>query len=380
LGALEESLQKKHQQINWLTPNNDTAESVLTEEEVKAYHLIVDTYDSPTPIQTDVDTSVEEETLPLPTSLIQQRTLAPDQNHVLYPLRIPLCPQTSKRCPLELSKGKPGILIKPKMNPLDGDSSQRRGNGQWFKKDCSAIHTIPKLSLLQHASVLTTPTTLGDGSNDGTSIRRVAFLLKLHNPTLGPIRVRLQLPKSALEHDAGEQVAPLKNVLLDGYTREICNEVHMWHAISSANAATGPVVSSEWIELESSQDALIDLNSRASSVSSSVDAVLTAWNGSKALEAMDDTSDSESSFRLLKSDNDAVWLECTTSLLETSTTSMLCLDRAAPISLQVQVGNGSWESSLIPPKSAPPSSSSSVETETVDFVEFKTLLIWREKV
>jgi hypothetical protein len=36
---------------------------------------------------------------------------------------------------MELSKGKPGILIKSKINPLDGDTtSSRTGHGQWWKK------------------------------------------------------------------------------------------------------------------------------------------------------------------------------------------------------------------------------------------------------
>lgn len=52
----------------------------------------------------------------------------------LLPLPIPLRPRMSRRCRAELAEGRPGILLKPKFNPLEGDSSQRTGHGQWWKK------------------------------------------------------------------------------------------------------------------------------------------------------------------------------------------------------------------------------------------------------
>jgi hypothetical protein len=52
----------------------------------------------------------------------------------LLPLPIPLRPRKSRRCRAELAEGRPGILLKPKLNPLEGDSSLRTGHGQWWKK------------------------------------------------------------------------------------------------------------------------------------------------------------------------------------------------------------------------------------------------------
>lgn len=52
----------------------------------------------------------------------------------LLPLPISLRPRLSRRCRAELAQGRPGILLKPKLNPLEGDSSLRSGHGQWFKK------------------------------------------------------------------------------------------------------------------------------------------------------------------------------------------------------------------------------------------------------
>jgi dynactin-4 len=52
----------------------------------------------------------------------------------LLPLPIPLRVRTSRRCRAELAEGRPGILLKPKLNPLEGDTSLRSGHGQWWKK------------------------------------------------------------------------------------------------------------------------------------------------------------------------------------------------------------------------------------------------------
>ena len=52
----------------------------------------------------------------------------------LLPLPIPLVARLSRRCRAELEEGRPGILLKPKLNPLEGDTSLRTGHGQWWKK------------------------------------------------------------------------------------------------------------------------------------------------------------------------------------------------------------------------------------------------------
>jgi len=54
--------------------------------------------------------------------------------NLLLPQPIPLKSRKSRRCRAELAEGKPGILVKPKLNPLEGDSSLRTGHGQWWKK------------------------------------------------------------------------------------------------------------------------------------------------------------------------------------------------------------------------------------------------------
>lgn len=57
------------------------------------------------------------------------------EEQILIPAPVKLRTRAIKRDYKESSLGKPGILVKPKVNPLEGDSSYRRhGQGQWWKK------------------------------------------------------------------------------------------------------------------------------------------------------------------------------------------------------------------------------------------------------
>lgn len=64
----------------------------------------------------------------------------------LLPIPVPFHSRVSRRCLAELATGKTGIVIKPKLNPLEGDSSIKFGQGQWWKKvrhsDCTILHTV----------------------------------------------------------------------------------------------------------------------------------------------------------------------------------------------------------------------------------------------
>lgn len=66
--------------------------------------------------------------------LLQGGGQVPQSISSLLPLPIPLRPRKSRRCRAELAEGRPGILLKPKLNPLEGDSSLRTGHSQWWKK------------------------------------------------------------------------------------------------------------------------------------------------------------------------------------------------------------------------------------------------------
>ena len=80
------------------------------------------------PLKEDLDET------PSASLLLQGGATSATSKESLLPLPVPLRPRKSRRCRAELAEGRPGILVKPKLNPLEGDSSLRTGHGQWWKK------------------------------------------------------------------------------------------------------------------------------------------------------------------------------------------------------------------------------------------------------
>lgn len=125
--ALEASLQEKRN----LLAANATAETV--EGAVERLSL-----DNDNDADTDAPESLTDASSQLGLQLQSLNgTLAPGPVVKSWlPLPMPLRVRTSRRCRAELAAGRPGILLKPKLNPLEGDSSLRTGHGQWWKKVC----------------------------------------------------------------------------------------------------------------------------------------------------------------------------------------------------------------------------------------------------
>lgn len=125
IDALEKSVQQKQQ--TW----NQTIDSVVGGQGIQKISLDDDND------TTMLDPSLQDLSV-LSVALQQQQppTTATAINSLskLLPLPIPLRARKSRRCRAELGEGRPGILLKPKLNPLEGDSSLRTGHGQWWKK------------------------------------------------------------------------------------------------------------------------------------------------------------------------------------------------------------------------------------------------------
>ncbi|CAM9370130.1 unnamed protein product [Choristocarpus tenellus] len=94
-----------------------------------------------------------------------------------WPRRVRLRTQLGKRCRKDLAVGRPGILVKPFINPLDGDSKKE---GRWFKKDCSASLFVPRVTVASLPSLKA----LREG-------HPTALVLRVSNPQISPLRVRL---------------------------------------------------------------------------------------------------------------------------------------------------------------------------------------------
>lgn len=272
----------------------------------------------------------------------------------LYPLSVPLRPRKSRRCRAELAAGRTGILIKPKLNPLEGDSSLRSGHGQWWKKDSSAVHVVPRVRVVRQGQL-----TLAD------SRIRHALLLSVANPTLGMIRLRLNgadlrdFDASTASDDEGYT---LQNILIDSLGRCRAN-VRMI-------GSTSTMVLPDMVELEAVEDALFDIGAGQNKEPKEVE----DWDADTVLKARDNSSGSDDGpsdcpFSTVAVSKDRAWIQLVIEedgFKETSTPGEFV---AFPATLQVETGNGSWESSLI--------KSAKVKEGESDLVSFRLLLAWR---
>jgi len=256
----------------------------------------------------------------------------------LFPLPIPLRPRKSRRCRAELAESRPGILVKPKLNPLEGDSSLRTGHGQWWKKDSSAVEVLPRVRVCA-------------GGTDGM---RHAFLIKVSNPTLGVVRLRLapssytgeciwdnkDLTTKYLENIV---VDPLKRFSLDAFL---------------ATEITKGIRATSLCELEPVEDSFLELGNKTSNVPEAV----SYWEAGDAIFDARVSKANPATLRELGQKKSVAWFELV--VMEPQTDSGAY--SAVPITMQLQVGDGSWESSLV----------RSRDDGNGDFVSFDLVIIW----
>ena len=269
----------------------------------------------------------------------------------LYPLSVPLRPRKSRRCRAELAAGRTGILIKPKLNPLEGDSSLRSGHGQWWKKDSSAVHVVPRVRVVRQGQLM-----LAD------SRVRHALLLSVTNPTLGMIRLRLNgadLRSFDASTASDNEGYTLRNIRIDSLGRCRAN-VRMI-------GSTSTIVLPDMVELEAVEDALFDIGAGQSKEPKEVE----TWDANAILKATecDDEGLSVCPFSAVAVSKDRAWIQLVIEedgFKETSTPGEFV---AFPATLQVEIGNGSWESSLI--------KSVEVKEGESDLFSVRLLLAWR---
>ena len=254
------------------------------------------------PINTERSLDISLDTVD-PTTLLFQSTCTLSKSHLL-PLPMLLRPRLSRRCRAELQEGRPGILVKPKLNPLEGDSSLRSGYGQWWKKDSSAIHVVPRMTIVQTTDV--------------------SMLVKVTNPTLGVVKLRLGM-SSMTQLTIGWSSVVVDS--LSGKTMDI-------HVLTTPIIQESPT---SVATLEAVEDLFLDMNQLKVP-----DAVATFGRTGKT--------------RLVATQADTAWFEVAGG------------QNAILLSLQIQVGDGSWESSLI--KKQP-------SGDEMDFCNFDVVLVPR---
>ena len=157
----------------------------------------------------------------------------------------------------------------------------------------------------------------------------------------------------------------LQNIRIDSLGRHRAN-VRMIGSIST-------VVLPDMVELEAVEDALFDIGAGQSKEPKEVD----KWDADAVLKARGHSSDtcsddgpSKCPFSTVAVSKDRAWVQLVIEEDGFKETSTLGEFVAFPATLQVEIGNGSWESSLI--KSAP-----EIKEGESDLVSFRLLLAWR---
>jgi hypothetical protein len=182
-----------------------------------------------------------------------------------------------------------------------------------------------------------------------TTPERSAFLLKVTNPTLGPVRLRFGSStydgETNWEDADGPRVTFLKDLVVDELMQESL-QVDLQTTILRDLATT------ETVELLSAEDSFIEFGGKAREVP----------GGVRNWKAPEGGIVAASQMRLVASSSSTAWFELVTAGLEVVEGSRPGL----PFGIEVEVGNGSWESSLIPQKNA-----------ENDFVSFDLVIAWK---
>jgi dynactin-4 len=116
---------------------------------------------------------------------IEQRLTQPSEQPVdaslLRPRRKLLLTKRSLRCRVCVDAGRPGILVKPQINPLTGDSSML-AKSSWWKKATFASAYLPSIRLVQGA----TPQTMAADAGGAMSL-----IMLLTNPSDSEVRIAM---------------------------------------------------------------------------------------------------------------------------------------------------------------------------------------------
>lgn len=205
-------------------------------------------------------------------------------------------------------------------------------------QDSSAIYSVPKVQLKRYVF--------------NKSTNQFALLLEIKNPTLGPVRLRLHT-----NVEESPEVA-LNNLIIDSMTlqREDVHVIQEKESIKSSNVQT------EMLKLEPAEDSFLGIGQTAKAKTDD-------WGRDE--KTIDWAHSSEqSSWNIISIDDDTAWVQFTTS-------TIMDLDLydngqflATLMTLEVQIGEHSWESSLIQAKD------NTIEGGK-DTVTFKILPVWR---
>jgi hypothetical protein len=278
----------------------------------------------------------------LPLIAYQRQILQFGKPFSSLPLSIPFHFRQSIRCRAELANGRPGILLKPKLNPLEGDTSLPSGHGQWYRKDGSAIHIIPRVRIVQMRKI---------GSNHR------ACLVRVSNATLGMVRVRFTPSTYNGEVDYWNESAdgavdecPATTCAFRGLLVDTFSQTFVDAKLKPNRTIDIPT---QFVELQSAEDSIIELGGQTRTIPQAV----ANWD-----PAEPNQESSSSTMELVAQNASEVWF---TLLVKEEETSLEGVSAGAiSVSMEIDLGNGSWESSMIP------------KMHDDDTVTFQLVMIW----
>ena len=319
LETLERSLLEKKKELNasYSTPENEG--SLPSSQDSDDKMVVGGTTENPKDILTAHQIAAQ----------MTLTTTTPQSRSDLFPLPVSYRARVSRRCRAELAAGRTGILVKPKLNPLEGDTSLRAGHGQWWKKDSSAVHVVPRvqLQLCRHCA--------------DTKTQKYAALMKVKNPTLNMIRLRLSGPSSDFGEESFDE-HELENILVDPFT-----ETFVQGVLCNPESMTS-MTTTDFFVLEPADDPFLDIGKGKEEDPPAVK----DWDATSTLDSMGDGNTSQ--LKLVATQGDTAWVEL---ILYNATAEDFSRNAnkylAVPLALQIEVGNGSWEASLIKRRDLP---------------------------
>ena len=197
------------------------------------------------------------------------------------------------------------------------------------------------------------------------------FLLKVSNPTLGSVRLRMKESKYKGEvehwnHDIGggsssdtKNASVTTTTLFAGLLVDTLTQTVVRAELKPP--LTNPLGTTATVTLLSAEDTIIELGGKARAVPKKVQ----NWDPDGVADNYDSDSGNalSTSFRLVAKSASDAWFEL---VVREGLGQSPSLARAIPLALEVDLGNGSWESSLI----AVP------EGVDNDKVTFDLVLVW----
>jgi hypothetical protein len=202
-----------------------------------------------------------------------------------------------------------------------------------------------------------------------------AFVLKVTNSTLGLVRLQISL-SSQYKGEPSWNDHRIKNPALEDLLVETLTDKHVdaFVLTTSNHGGTESILKSDVVVLHSAEDSIADIGKVLETPEQVVN-----WDSEKALLAAASTGSLSSleenhvaffGIKVLAEKSGSVWFEliCATKLSSYMQSDSSELFSAFPLSLQIEVCNGSWESSLI--KANP------TEGEEADKVVFDLVVTW----